>query len=155
MMSFRNPRTAAVLSLALLFSAAACSKKADDAVVTADTTSMSMPPAAPAALRVSDVETGKSVKADKTLTDDMDDFGVRDTIYVSVKTEGTGAGTLAAKWTFQDGQMVEEASQSISPTGDAWHEFHIQKASAWPKGKYKVEISLNGVPADSEDFTIK
>ena len=149
----KNLRNFAALSLAFVL-AAACSKKADDAVVTADTMAMTPPPAM-VALRVSDVETGKSVKADKSLTDDMDDFGVRDTIYVSVKTEGAGTGTLGAKWTFQDGQTVEESSQSISPTGDAWHEFHIQKASAWPKGKYKVEITLNGVAADSEDFTIK
>ena len=39
--------------------------------------------------------------------------------------------------------------------GDAWHEFHIQKASAWPKGKYKVEVSLNGAVADSDDFEVK
>ena len=104
---------------------------------------------------MSEVETGKKVEADKSIADDTDDFGVRDTIYVSVKTEGTGSGTLAAKWTFQDGQTVEESSQSIDPTGDAWHEFHIQKASAWPAGKYKVDVTLNGAAAGSKEFEIK
>jgi hypothetical protein len=133
-----------------------CGRKDDAAVATADTgIGMGAPPPAMSALRVSEVETGKAVGADKQLTDDSDDFGVRDTIYVAVKTEGSGSATLAAKWTFQDGQTVDESSQSISTTGDAWHEFHIQKASAWPKGKYKVEVSLNGTPADSDEFEIK
>ena len=143
---------AAAAAIAIL---TACSKKDDAAVTTVDTGIGMAPPPAAAALRVSEVETGKAVGADKSLTDDADDFGVRDTIYVAVKTEGAGSGTLAAKWTYQDGQTVEESSQSINTTGDAWHEFHIQKASAWPKGKYKVEVSLDGTPVDSDDFEIK
>ncbi len=143
---------AAVASAVIL---SACGKKDDAAVATIDTGMGMAPPPAATALRVAEVETGKAVGADKQLTDDADDFGVRDTIYVAVKTEGSGSGTLAAKWTFQDGQTVEESSQSINTTGDAWHEFHIQKASAWPAGKYKVEVSLNGTPADSDDFEIK
>jgi hypothetical protein len=30
------------------------------------------------------------------------------------------------------GQTAEETLQSISPTGDAYREFRIQKATAWP-----------------------
>lgn len=143
-----------VLIAAALVAVTACGKKADDTAVAVDTTPMTPPPAA-AALRVSEVETGKKVEADKSIADDTGDFGVRDTIYVAVKTEGTGSGTLAAKWTFQDGQTVEESSQSIAPTADAWHEFHIQKATAWPAGKYKVEVMLNGAAAGSKEFEIK
>jgi hypothetical protein len=80
---------------------------------------------------------------------------VRDTVYVSVKTEGAGTGKLAAKFTFKDGQVVEESSQDIAPTGDAYSEFHIMKATPWPKGDYKVEITLDGVAAGSKDFTVK
>jgi hypothetical protein len=110
---------------------------------------------APVALKVSGIETGKGLNADKTVKDDAHDFGVRDTIYVSVKTEGAGSGKLSAKFTFQDGQTVNESSQDIAPTGDANSEFHIQKATAWPKGDYKVEIMLDGVSAGTKDFTIK
>ena len=142
-----------VLIAAALVAVTACGKKADDTAVAVDTTPMTPP--AVVALRVSEVETGKKVEADKSIADDTNDFGVRDTIYVAVKTEGAGSGTLAAKWTFQDGQTVEESSQSIAPTGDAWHEFHIQKASAWPAGKYKVDVTLNGAAAGSKEFEIK
>lgn len=154
MRNFRNTSARALLAMAVVATVAACSKKADDAVVTADTSAMSVPPAAPA-LRVSAVETGKAIDADKSIADDMHDFAVRDTIYAAVKTEGTGTGTLAAKWTFQDGQVVEESSQNIAPTGDAWHEFHIMKATAWPKGNYKVEVTLDGVAVGSKDVTVK
>ncbi|HEX6575702.1 MAG TPA: hypothetical protein VF042_12105, partial [Gemmatimonadaceae bacterium] len=90
-----------------------------------------------------------------TVKDDAHDFGVRDTIYVSVKTEGAGSGKLASRVTFQDGQTVDETSQDISPTADAYHEFHIAKASAWPKGDYKVLITLNGDSVGTKDFTVK
>ena len=140
----------AALALSVLV---ACGKK--DEAPAVDTTALVPPPAMPAALRVSSIETGKGINADKTLRDDDRDFGVRDTVYVSVKTEGAGTGKLAAKFTFQDGQTVEESSVDIAPTGDAVHEFHIQKATAWPKGDYKVEVMLNGVSAGTKDFTIK
>jgi hypothetical protein len=34
-------------------------------------------------------------------------------------------------------------------------EFHIAKPGGWPQGKYKVEILLNGVTAETEDFEVK
>ena len=143
-----------MLAVTLAALTAACGKK-DDAAVAVDTTGMVNPPAAATALRVSEIETGKKLEADKSIGDGTDDFGVRDTIYVAVKTEGSGSGTLAAKWMYQDGQTVEQSSQSVSPTGDAWHEFHIQKSTAWPAGKYKVEVTLDGAPAGTKDFEIK
>jgi hypothetical protein len=144
-------KTVAAAAFALALVSAAC-KKTDTPA--ADTTSM-MPEPAPAALRVTGVETGKGINADKTIKDDEHDFGVRDTIYISVKTEGSGSGTLGSKVTFQDGQTVDETSQSIAPTADAHHEFHIAKASAWPKGDYKVKITLNGDSVGAKDFTVK
>ena len=83
------------------------------------------------------------------------DFDVRDTIYVSVKTEGAGTAKLAAKLTYQDGTTVGEPSQDIAPAGDANHEFQFAKATAWPKGDYKVEVMLDGVSDGTKDITIK
>jgi hypothetical protein len=150
---YRSNNAARILPLALILSLFACKKKEE---VPVDTGVAMAPPAAPvAALRVNGIETGKGVNADKTIKDDAHDFGVRDTIYTSVKTEGAGTGKLAAKWTFQDGQTVSESTEDISPTADAYHEFHITKATAWPKGNYKVEILLDGVSAGTKDFTVK
>ena len=63
---------------------------------------------------------------------------------------------LLAKWTYQTGQAVSESSLNIaSGSSETRHEFHIQKASAWPKGNYKVEILLDGVSAGTKDFSVK
>ncbi len=153
MRHFRNGRRAAMFAFALVATAGACNKSSDDAVVATDTGMATMPAAS--ALRVDEIETGKSLDADKSIGNGTDSFGVRDTIYVAVETNGAGSGTLAARFTFQDGQVVEEASQSIAPMSDAWHEFHIQKATAWPAGNYKVEVMLDGVTAGTKDFSVK
>lgn len=147
-------RSRSFLALALVSSVtlAACGKKDEPA---ADT---NIPVPAPTVqeFRVSDISTGKAIGADKRITDGTDDFGVRDTIYVAVTTEGSATNaTLTAKWTFNGTQPVNESSETISPTGTAVTEFHITKPTAWPKGDYKVEIMVNGVPAGSKDFEIK
>lgn len=148
-----NRGIAAATALLLLLSAGACGKK-DNAAVS-DTTSLGTPDSGP--LRVSDIELGRRIGSDKKISDETDDFGVRDTIYVSVSTEGASTGSrLSAKWTFNDKQVVDSSSQSISPTGGTTvTEFHITKATAWPKGKYKVEVLLDGVSAGTKDFEVK
>lgn len=147
-----------VLSLALIVPILACNKK-DEGGYTEPGASTSASASTPVAtaFRVNDIEIGKGLNADKTLRDQTGDFGVRDTIYAVVETDGASAGSkLDAKWTFQSGQTVSESSQTISPAGgEARHEFHLQKASAWPKGNYKVEVMLDGTSAGTKDFSIK
>jgi hypothetical protein len=102
------------------------------------------------------VEVGKQIGADKRITSPTTTFAPKDTIYASVATEGTAPSKiLAAKWSFQDGQVVKEAAETIAPTGPAATEFHISKPSGWPVGKYKVEIIVDGSPAGSKDFEVK
>jgi hypothetical protein len=138
--------------LALTLVVLGCGKKDDTATV--DTGSRTETSAA--AVRVTDLEVGRAIGADKRLTDETDAFRPTDVIYAVVETKGSDPNaTLQARWTFQDGQVVEESSQNISAAGDDVTEFHITKPSGWPKGKYKVEILLNGQRADSEDFEVK
>jgi hypothetical protein len=116
------------------------------------------PGAAPAgaAVRVTQIDLGRSLAADKGIADKTSDFRPTDTIYVSVETDGTSPqATLATRWTFQDGQVVKEESQNIAPTGKARSEFHIAKPDGWPTGKYAVAVTLNGTPAGSKDFEVK
>jgi hypothetical protein len=105
---------------------------------------------------VQSIDVGKGIGADKRVTTPTTTFGRRDTIYVSVATEGAAPSkTVAAKWTFQNGKVVKQQSEAIAPTGPAATEFHIAKASPWPVGKYKVEITVDGTSAGSKDFEIK
>lgn len=146
----------AILAIGLLPALGACNR---DAEVDDD---VAVPPAdevtTPQALRVTDVELGRSVGPDKRVNDnaDTDEFRPNDTIYASIDTEGTASGvTLMARWTFQDGQVVDETSQTISPTGPTVTEFHIAKPDGFPVGKYKVEIRLNGQTVETKDFEVK
>jgi hypothetical protein len=108
-----------------------------------------------AMVRVASIDIGKSLTADKMISNRTDTFAKTDTVYASVETAGTGTATVNAKWTFQDGQVVDESSQSIAPTGSSHTEFHISKPSGWPVGKYHLEITINGASAGTKDFEVK
>jgi len=142
-------------ALTLLIAMAACKK--NEGATAADSATMAAAPAAAAS--VSNIELGKSVTADKKVGTPTTDFGPRDTIYASVTTENAAPGAmLTAKWTYQDGQVVDSTSQAVASTGaggtPAVTEFHISKASAWPAGSYKVELFLDGTSVGSKDFRI-
>ena len=112
------------------------------------------PPAAPAALAVASVDLGSAIDAERRVVEPKTAFAPTDTIYASVATTGAGTAKLTARWTFEDGQVVNESTQDVAPTGPATHEFHITKDTPWPAGGYRVEILLNGAPAMTKDFTI-
>lgn len=140
---------ASTLALCLLVAAAACSKT--DRTEERDAGAV----ATVANLAVTEVDLGKGVDADKRIVDKTDDFDPGDVVYASVATTGSASNaTLRARWTFEDGQVVEETSQTISPTGAAVTEFHISKPGGLPKGKYKLEVLLNGAVVESEEFKI-
>ena len=154
------PRVAALASAIFLAGAlAACNKKKDTTLT--DTTSLGTTTATvaidTAPIRVSDVQVGKGVGSDKKVSDQTTSFGVRDTMYVAVITDGAAKDAkLTAKWTYNGKQVVKASSQTISPTGgETVTEFHVDKKSAWPKGKYTVEVLLNGVSAGTKDLEVK
>lgn len=105
-------------------------------------------------LRVNDITLGRSVGPDNRVTDRTNDFGVRDTIYVVVETDrSTAGGTLAARWTFEGGQVVDETTRTVG--GETVTNFHIANPDAWPAGRYRVEILVNGAVARTEEFTVR
>jgi len=114
------------------------------------------PAPAPAEFSVSTIDLGKGIGADKRVAEPATSFKPKDTIYVSVATEGAAPSkTITAKWSYEDGQVVKEGTETIAPTGPAVTEFHISKPSGWPAGKYKVEIAVDGAPAGSKEFEVK
>lgn len=106
------------------------------------------------ALDVSNVALGRSIGADKKVVEEIGNFAPGDTIYASVETEGAGSGTLAARWTFEDGQVVDESSHPIGG-GAQVSEFHVSKPDGWPVGHYEVVILLNGQEADRKGFDVE
>ena len=153
-------RAAALASSLVFFAAlAACGKKDEGKVV--DTTALGTQTATVSVdsspIKVSDIQTGKAVGSDKKVANQTTDFGVRDTMYVAVITDGAAKDAkLTAKWMYNGTKVVKEDSQTISPTGGTnATEFHIDKKTAWPAGKYTVEILLNGVSAGTKDLNVK
>ena len=145
-------RFSLVAACAGLVAAAACAKKTDTGAV--DTTAATtMTPAA--AVHVTGIQLGRAIGPDSRVAAETDEFKPNDTIYASVATDGVAqSATLSARWTYQDGQVVDTASRAIAPTGAAATEFHISKPSGFPKGNYKVEIMLNGATAQTKDFKV-
>jgi hypothetical protein len=113
---------------------------------------------APAPVSVSSVTLGTSVGPDKRVTEPKEVFGVKDTIYASVDTGGTGHAKLRALWSFVKGARtakVDETVMEIDATGPAVSEFHVAKPSGWPKGDYKLEIFLGDEAAPAATKTFK
>ena len=114
-------------------------------------------PAPDVAFRVTRIDLGTAVGADKKITAPTVIFERYDTIYASILTEGSAPNiALRVRWTFGDreGQLVNEATQMISPTGPAATEFHIAKQEGWAAGKYKIEVRADGQPARTLEYTV-
>jgi hypothetical protein len=137
--------------VALMLTATACGKKDNTATIETASGAATTTP-----VRVTDVKLGRALGADKRLTDETDKFRPADVIYAVVETRGAAPNTaLVARWNYQDGQVVDESSRNISAAGEDVTEFHISKPSGWPKGKYTVQILLNGAPVESKDFEVR
>jgi len=135
------------LCVALLILAAGCNRPADTGG-TAGTTGTTT-------VKVTDVSLGRAIAADKAISDSTDKFRAGDTIYASVTTEGSApSATLRARWTFEDGQTVDETTRTIAPGTRERTEFHISKPNGWPLGKYKVEVFLNDQSAGTKSFEV-
>ena len=148
----RIPIRTLLASVAVLTAATGCKKAPPPAPPVAQEPA----PVPPPPLAVATVELGQAISADKKVAASLTTFGLRDTIYASVGTTGTApTATVRATWTFQTGQIIDTTTVTIAPTGPAQTEFHITKKSAWPVGKYKVAITLNGQPATEKDFEVK
>jgi hypothetical protein len=144
-------RAALFALLALLLLACGRSETSAPALVSAPA-----PSGAPGAARVSAIELGSAIGTDKRVAAPGASFAPADTIYASVSTEGSApALTLTARWTYEDGQLVNETSETIAPDGPATTEFQIAKPDGFPTGRYRVEIRADGTPAGSQDFEVR
>ena len=147
----------------LALTTAACGGKDDD-VATIDTTAGTTPSAAPppggaaaTGLRVTDVALGKAMRGDTAVVDDIDDFARTDTVHAVVKHEGAATDArITARWTFQDGQVVDERSETVTAAAGApaYTHFMISKATPWPTGNYTLRVLVNGTEVESEEFAI-
>ncbi|HVR80593.1 MAG TPA: hypothetical protein VHF02_00640 [Luteimonas sp.] len=158
----RNPiHTAIAVALFATLALAGCKKKDEAAVTPPPVTEPAAPapmptePAPPAAFSVTTVDLGSAVGADNRVTAPMTSFAKGDTIHASVATDGA-AGNLTAKWTMSGmGDHVVDTQDKAVAAGPQVTEFSISKPDGWPVGKYKLEISSNGMVVQSREFDVK
>jgi hypothetical protein len=153
-------RASAVLAATLLVGAVACRGEQRAAVDTTtaklDTTVSSAGEAVRTALSVMDVDMGRHVAADRTIADKTDDFAPGDTIFASVHSSGTATnGAVTGRWTYADGSVVDEKTDTVTTTGDAHTVFYIMSPTGLKKGKYTLHVVIDGKEVRTKDVTVK
>lgn len=148
------------VTLALAVALAACGKKEEAPAPVVEPApppaAEVAPPAAPEGVQFAGLTLGNAVAADQTIATPMEQFAPTDTIYAAVATTGAAPNAaIVARWTFGDGQLVDESSQSIIPTGPATTTFHVSKPDGWPAGKYEVQITIDGNPVANKSFNVQ
>ena len=119
-------KRAAVWSVALLMGLAACSAPSEP-------------------LKIAQVDLTHEIDEHNEPRSARETFAPTSTIYASIAVEGSGKGTLAAKWTDPSGQVLADQHQDINNTKPTRYEFHIPPAQGeHPLGRYRVIITLNG-----------
>jgi hypothetical protein len=126
-------RTALALALVL---AAACSKPAEP-------------------LKIVAVDLGSRINEDSTVPAATETFTSANTVYVSVSVEGTGPGTLAARWTSAGGEVLAEQTLPIAPTASEHFAFQFAPPNGWPIGRHKVVVTLNGGGSRAREFSVR
>lgn len=145
-----NARFPVILLLGALTTGVPGCKKGSDTASTGTTAAATAEPS------ISEVQLGRRLSADKRVADATTKFSPRDTVYVVAVTQGSSPNaTVTARWTYEDGgQVVKEDSRSIAASGTDATEFHISKPGGWPKGKYRVTLTLGG-STETKDFEVR
>jgi hypothetical protein len=162
----RTLRTALLIAVIGSVAVVGCKKKEEPVVEPTPAPAAVEPAPAPVVVAptasVATVDLGTAAGPDKKLTAMVTGFKPKDKFIVSVGTTTSDAsaavaGKLTAKLTFANGaeiMPVEEKNQDFSFTGPDTTNFEFTKASAWPVGKYKVEVSLDGNVVQSKEFEV-
>jgi hypothetical protein len=158
----RTARVTALTSTLFLFTVSfACGKQgnatASDTSSLGTTTATAIMDTTP--IRVSDIQIGKAVGADRRITEPTTTFGTRDTIHVSVITEGAAKNAQIDVKLFysrprEGGNPVSVATMG-SFTGTSATDVQLAQARPWSPGPFKVEVSLNGASAGTREFEVK
>jgi len=74
----------------------------------------------------------------------------------SVHTSGVVTNApLVGRWTFEDGTILDEKTDSITTTGDARTIFFIVKPSGFGTGKYSLHVLIDGKEVSTRDAAVK
>ena len=105
-------------------------------------------------LKVTNIQTGKSLNSDNSVGTLTTTFKPSDTIYVAVLTEGTGSATFGVKFSHL-GRVVSEPEKKASLKGAGATEFHLDYAGGIPAGEYDIEVFFEGQSAGTRKVRVE
>ena len=94
-------------------------------------------------LAATGIQVGKSLNSDNSIGVLATTFKRNDTIYAAVLTDGSGRGTISARFSY-GGRVISEPEKRVSYRGSAATEFHIEYSGGFPPGDYDIELFLDG-----------
>lgn len=130
------------------------SRESEVAAARSDSVELAASAAAPSGLKVASVMIGKRVGNGNLITEPTFQFFPRDTVHVSVATEGSGPGQLTAAWRSQGGEILQKSSE-FARTGGENTAFSLSQPKGLKPGTYKVVVLLDGDSADTKVFVVK
>jgi len=104
-------------------------------------------------LQLANIQVGRSLNQDRSISSITTLFKPNETIYVSVHTTAAGKGTVSVKWKFGS-HVIDEPSKQVSYDGPASTEFHMQNSGGFPPGDYSVDVFIDGVQVGSRAFKV-
>jgi hypothetical protein len=116
-------------------------------------------PSATPAVNIAEVEVGRRINSAHQIEQASDTFSPADTLWASVKTENTPAGTrILARWVFTEGdaeQIISEETHTTAQTGTGYTSFYAYNPSTWPPGSYELRVGVDGEIKKTKEFRVE
>jgi hypothetical protein len=104
-------------------------------------------------LALANIQVGRSLNQDRSISSITTLFKPNETVYVSVQTTAAGKGTISVKWKFGS-RVIDEPSKKVDYDGAASTEFHLQNSGGFPPGDYSVDVFIDGVQVGTRAFKV-
>ena len=104
-------------------------------------------------LQLANIQTGRALNQDRSISSITTLFKPNETIYVSIQTTAAGKGTISVKWKYGT-RVIDEPTKQVSYDGPASTEFHMQNSGGFPPGDYSVDVFIDGVQVGSRSFKV-
>lgn len=152
-----NTRLAWLTIGALTFSACDGMRGKDANDADAAEASVAVAPPAPS---VTTIEMGRqSGSTTLRVTEPSETFRARDTVFLAVVTANAASDSrLTARWTFQDGSVVDSSGQGVAReagSAEAVTQFRVMNDRGWKVGTYTVDLWLNDMLVGTRRFEVK
>ena len=104
-------------------------------------------------LELANIQIGRSLNQDRSISSITTLFKPNETIYVSVQTSAAGKGTVQVRWKFGS-RVIDEPTKQVDYDGPASTEFHMQNSGGFPPGDYSVDVLIDGVQVGTRAFKV-